>query len=78
MADNGWDVKVSKDEFLKLDIKEQNWLLFGGIENINQNGCNWAQEHYKKERLTRIQIWGAAVGGGMGFAALVGKTFGFF
>lgn len=78
MANDGMKVQVSKDEFISLDVKEQNWLLFGGIENINKSGCSWAQEHYKKERFSKIQIWGAAVGGGMGFAVLAGKALGFF
>jgi hypothetical protein len=79
MSNNdGLNVKISKDDFLKLPQGEQNWALFAGITKIDREGCTYGKDAYHKHKLNRLQIMGAAIGGGLGFAVAMGKAFGFF
>jgi hypothetical protein len=73
MMPNGLNIKVSKEEFMQQPAAEQNWMLFMGIQRIDQNGCSWAQRTYKQDKLKKIYMWGAGMGAGIGVGVAVYK-----
>ena len=58
MANNGMTVKISKEQFKAMETDDKLWLLFSGIENINQTGCSFAQRHLKAEKHLKLKMIG--------------------
>ena len=59
---NSLTIELSKEEFMKQSIAEQNWILFQAINYMNHNGCKWAKKQWRK-----VYFWGSVFGliGGM-------------
>lgn len=70
---NGLRINISETEFKAKPIADQNWVLFTAITKIDQYGCDWASRYYKQNYLKKVTIFGAAMGGGLGFAFMIGK-----
>ena len=68
MADNGLDISVSREKFTGMDQEERDWVLYQAIQQINHNGCRWAQGRWK-----RMFGIGAGTGALGGFLAVLGK-----
>lgn len=58
---NSLKINVSKEEFMKKQSKEQNWMLFEAICRIDQAGCSWARKN--KKFLSAKQIAASFLGG---------------
>jgi len=66
---NDLKINVSKEEFIKKSIDEQNWMLFNAIIWINKYGCSWA-----KKRTKKMYVVAAISGAIFGFLAGIGKS----
>lgn len=70
---NGLRINISESEFKAKPTSDQNWMLFQGLTKIDQFGCDWAARNYKQNYWKKLTVIGASIGGGFGFAFMVGK-----
>jgi len=45
---NGLNINVSREEFIKKPETERSWMLFEGIIGIDKHGCKWERGRWYK------------------------------
>jgi len=62
---NDLKITVSREEFVKKPQEERDWMLFGAICQINQNGCNWAKQTNYVKKAYAIAAAAGLIGGAL-------------
>jgi hypothetical protein len=41
------NITISEDDFKGKSSEDRDWMLFQGISNIHNHGCNWERKKWK-------------------------------